>query len=263
MGPCVSCADACVVEVADALPMTALSEPHPEPPFKSIACAVDGSAAALEGVRQAARLAGPGTTIELIAVANEWGGGPLLPKARAQAALAEAEAVLAGGPAQVRARMLLGDAPWRLLLREAPGHDLLVLGRNRASRAGGIAMGSAASHAVHSSPIPVLLATAPPAGVGFPDRIVVGSEGPGSSAEAVRLASRIAHYAGRGLTLVGAEKSAHEHIVEAAKRETASLVIVGSRRLRGVSALRSVSERVAHEAPCSVIVVRDGMHEQG
>jgi nucleotide-binding universal stress UspA family protein len=36
----------------------------------------------------------------------------------------------------------------------------------------------------------------------------------------------------------------------------ADLVIVGSRGLRGIKALGSVSERVAHEARCSVLIVR-------
>jgi nucleotide-binding universal stress UspA family protein len=38
--------------------------------------------------------------------------------------------------------------------------------------------------------------------------------------------------------------------------EEADLVVVGSRGLRGIRALGSVSERIAHEARCSVMVVR-------
>jgi nucleotide-binding universal stress UspA family protein len=38
--------------------------------------------------------------------------------------------------------------------------------------------------------------------------------------------------------------------------EAAGLVVVGSRGLRGVRALGSLSERLAHEARCSVLVVR-------
>jgi len=44
----------------------------------------------------------------------------------------------------------------------------------------------------------------------------------------------------------------------------ADLVIVGSRGLRAFEALGSVSERVAHQAECSVLVVRpDGPREDG
>ena len=38
--------------------------------------------------------------------------------------------------------------------------------------------------------------------------------------------------------------------------ETADLIVVGSRGLRGLRALGSLSERIAHEARCSVLVVR-------
>jgi nucleotide-binding universal stress UspA family protein len=41
-----------------------------------------------------------------------------------------------------------------------------------------------------------------------------------------------------------------------AASESADLVIVGSRGLHGLKALGSVSERVAHEARCSVLVIR-------
>jgi len=39
--------------------------------------------------------------------------------------------------------------------------------------------------------------------------------------------------------------------------ERAALVVVGSRGLHGLAALGSVSERVAHDARCSVLVVRN------
>ena len=35
------------------------------------------------------------------------------------------------------------------------------------------------------------------------------------------------------------------------------LLVVGSRRLHGMKALGSVSERVAHRAPCSTLIVRE------
>jgi nucleotide-binding universal stress UspA family protein len=48
----------------------------------------------------------------------------------------------------------------------------------------------------------------------------------------------------------------HHAITDAARDLNAALVITGSRGLTGLAALRSVSERVAHAAPCSVLVVR-------
>jgi nucleotide-binding universal stress UspA family protein len=52
--------------------------------------------------------------------------------------------------------------------------------------------------------------------------------------------------------------SAHKAITAAAASIGASLLVIGSRGLHGVHALTSVSERVAHEAPCSVLVLRRG-----
>ena len=67
-----------------------------------------------------------------------------------------------------------------------------------------------------------------------------------------------------GCVLVGVDDSPES--LEAAKRAAilatvdaaieAELLVVGSRGLHGVKALGSVSERVAHEARCSVPVVR-------
>jgi len=48
---------------------------------------------------------------------------------------------------------------------------------------------------------------------------------------------------------------AHTLILESAKRRGVSLVVIGSRRRTGLSVLGSVSRRVVHKAPCSVLVV--------
>ena len=48
-----------------------------------------------------------------------------------------------------------------------------------------------------------------------------------------------------------------ERISEAARRESASLLVIGSRGLGRARVLGSVGERVAHEAPCSVLVLRE------
>jgi nucleotide-binding universal stress UspA family protein len=47
-------------------------------------------------------------------------------------------------------------------------------------------------------------------------------------------------------------------IDEAARATHSSLVVIGKRGLRGVKALGSVSERVLHQAACSVLVVPAG-----
>ena len=45
-------------------------------------------------------------------------------------------------------------------------------------------------------------------------------------------------------------------ILATAALERTSLIVVGSRHLSGVRALGSVSERLVHEARCSILVVR-------
>jgi nucleotide-binding universal stress UspA family protein len=45
-------------------------------------------------------------------------------------------------------------------------------------------------------------------------------------------------------------------ILRSAALDRTSLIVVGSRHLSGIRALGSVSERLIHEARCSVLVVR-------
>lgn len=246
-------------------------------PFGLIVCGIDGSPAALEGARQAGALAVPGTTIELVAVSYEG---------RASEALAAAEAELAGTPARVVARTVNGVSPARRLIEWAADADLLVVGRHSRSRLRGILIGSTASEVLHCADVPVMVAVPPPAGVEFPDRILVAAGGPHHPEELVALATSIAELHGSDITLLrvdwshGAKQaplaqavatlhertgrepvelirggSPHRVIPRTAGDEEVALVITGSRGLKGVSALRSVSERVAHASPCSVLVL--------
>jgi nucleotide-binding universal stress UspA family protein len=48
---------------------------------------------------------------------------------------------------------------------------------------------------------------------------------------------------------------ASDVILNAAKSTKAAIVVIGSRRLGGLRALGSVSRRVAHDAPCSVLLL--------
>ena len=61
---------------------------------------------------------------------------------------------------------------------------------------------------------------------------------------------------GREPTVLRASGRADERILDAAASERVALVSVGSRGLSGARAMGSVSERVAHRAPCSVLVAR-------
>lgn len=248
--------------------------------FGLIVVGLDDSPVALEGVHQAAALADAYTTIELVTVGIE----------DAADVLARAEAELASSPARVITRSLRGDPAWKSLLAEAKGADLLVLGKHTSSRLSGYAAGSAATHAIHHARIPVLV-VAPPVDRPFPERVLVAVDPEARHPDwPVRTAARIAHHADGELVLLRVDWSRaamppavarvvadyeraaereiedvivggnpHREIVRAAEREGASLVVVGSRELRG-AAVRSVSERVAHEAPCSVLIVHDHVH---
>jgi nucleotide-binding universal stress UspA family protein len=260
-------------------------------PFSRIACGVDGSRSAFEGVRQAAALAGSNTTIEVLAVADGWDSGEspgaLLSKERAENELAKAREILSESAATVITRVVRGNRPWEVLLAESRDADLLVVARHANSRARGITHGSTATNLIHRARRPLLVALAPPKGTQFPGRIMVAADGPGHPEDAVRLAGQIAKHAGAAaitlLRLDWSRRAKRPALAEAvaqlqeatgtepveivvggtprrlipqwATREGASLIVMGTRELTGVRALRSVSERVAHEAPCSVLIL--------
>jgi nucleotide-binding universal stress UspA family protein len=72
-------------------------------------------------------------------------------------------------------------------------------------------------------------------------------------AEAAR---RLRNATGSDPVILDETGAAHRAVASAAVAIGASLVVTGSRWLTGVEALHSVSERIAHTAPCSVLVVR-------
>jgi nucleotide-binding universal stress UspA family protein len=129
---------------------------------------------------------------------------------------------------------------------------------------------------VHKAPCSVLVARN--AGRQFPRRIVVGVDGSPESAAAYAAARRLAERFGAELrplaaqggeaidrarvgTIVdGVYEEPAEEPVQAlvAAAGDADLVVLGSRGLHGLASLGSVSERVAHRADCSVLIVRDG-----
>lgn len=108
----------------------------------------------------------------------------------------------------------------------------------------------------------------------WPRRIVVGVDGSADSARAVDAATALGAGLDAAVRAVVATDDAQD--LDAARRiapgceehearaldvldvasETADLIVVGSRGLRGIRALGSLSERIAHEARCSVLVVR-------
>lgn len=174
---------------------------------------------------------------------------------------------------------LLGGRAYDELRDEAvrSGATLIAVGAHGERRLIGAALGSVATMLLHDAPTSVLLARAPFDPAAFPSRVVVGVDGSDASLHALSIAARLCEDPASSLTAViatldvGIELDAlvqraaphrvrvdrHrpvEALVDAASR--ADLLVVGSRGASGVRALGSVSERVAHRAACSVLVVR-------
>jgi nucleotide-binding universal stress UspA family protein len=261
--------------VSAALKNDRLDRSDPSAAYRRVVVGVDDSEESLEAVRQAATLTDAGSTIELVAADIQ----------DATSVLARAEAELAHSSARVVTRSTDVRPAWKALLAEAADADLLVVGKHGSSRLAGYISGSTATHVIHHAGVPVLVAVGPALGR-FPERILVaaGPE-PGHPELPVAAAARIARHAGGELILLRVDwarsakaravagvisdyeratgacvedvivgGSAHHEIVAQAECEGASLIVVGSRELSG-PAIRSVSERVAHAAHCSVLIV--------
>lgn len=263
----------------------------PTAPFASILCGVDGSRVAAEAARQAAILSAAGGRLKLLGVGWDTGEGlaaraTIAPRRLARALEdARLEARELGVPATVET--LESRDETGTLLTEAARHDLLVLGATASSRATGVLAGSTASAAVHGAPVPVMLARRPPSGVVFPSSILAAIDGTSATAGVAAVVASLARAHGARVTVIappGLLPPEHERIVEAieaiaeatgtqpvvldehsgahkaiaaaAASVEAALVVMGSRGLHGIHALGSVSERVAHEAPSSVLVLR-------
>ena len=266
-------------------------ESGPPPPFRSILCGIDGSRASQEAARQAAALAAPGAEVDFVCVRWAQGVGlgaqATIADRRAEEALELALTTVEGAGASATTALVRARDPFGELLERSRAADLLVLGSPPGSRAGGIALGQVGSRLLHEASVPVLVSRSPDPGHPFPGSLLIATDGSEGSAHATRLAAQIARrhassviqlHVGDSPTvarhLMAAEAAAlmdatgaepvgmldggtpHLRIVECARSHGTSLVVLGSRGLHGLRALGSVSERVAHEAPCSVLVAR-------
>jgi nucleotide-binding universal stress UspA family protein len=264
---------------------TAPEKPAPsaETIFTRVLVGVDGSPESLEAAWQAAVLAGSDAPIELV---TAWHLAPPvvtamptpLYEADAREAEKEAQAVMATARAQFPAahtRIVQGFAGDALLdAAQASDATLIAVGSHGQRRLEGIVFGSTATRIVHDASCSVLVAR--PGRTRYPERIVVGVDGSPSSARAYAAARHLAERFRGDLAVVVAEGEklvdlgAVSLIVGDGFRVTpeepvpvlvaasadADLLVLGSRGLHGVRALGSVSERVAHRAACSTLIVR-------
>ncbi len=257
-----------------------------------ILCGVDGTRTAYEAVRQAATLAGDGGALTLLAVTGASGSGrqqaAVLAPARAARALAHAKRLAAQAGVAADVEIDERGPVMHEVLECAATHGLLAIGAPSMNRLAHLLFGGTATVAAHVLPSSLLIARRLPAGAALTDRVIVASDARDHSDALVDFAVDLARERGGSLTLLhaaGAESAhhptrigeqvrrvteafpdtgvvrieparAHELAVQAAKDERASLIILSSRHLGGLRALASVSERVVHDAPCSVLVVR-------
>ena len=255
-------------------------------------CGIDGSRAAAKAARDAIAMAGPDGQVAFITCPWRAGQGLVekatLDPARAMKATDAALKVARHAGVDARVEVVQASDPTPVLLERAIEHDLLVLGSHGGSRAAGIALGSTASAALHRAEVPVLLSRPPLDDRPLFEHVLVASDATPASHEPVDVARRlvplvarmtILHVSSRDddaemhqrlvreyddlgdgaddrVRLTTIPGAAHDEIERAARDDDATLIVLGSRGRRGLRALGSVSERVAHRVPCSVLVVR-------
>jgi nucleotide-binding universal stress UspA family protein len=248
-----------------------------------VVCGVDGSEASAEALRQALRLELPATELVVAAVSETRiavHAGMRAPKL-ADEITAEARAALDGAKAQAphAASRLLDGRPEDALLHlvKTEKATLVVVGSHGHRRPAGVAIGSVATRLLHDAPCSVLLARPPKETAAFPRSIVAGADGSSGSLRAAEAAAALGRRFGVSATFLaatgrradvdpeGLEASGLEIVFSDARpipalleaAVDADLIVLGNRGLRGLRALGSVSERVAHRARSSVLVVRE------
>ena len=230
--------------------------------FSRVLAGIDGSPAGYEAAAQAGRLVAPEGTLELATAVylidanlQRW------PRQRIEATLAReggpalAEAAgLAGPRATTR---LLNGPPKQALFGEAMRYraSLIAVGTHEHGRLSEKLIGGVVGPLLHEAPCSVLIARRPASRELFPCGIVVGVDGSPGALDALAVGEYLgARFDTPVRALLARHGDAVEVLVDAST--SSDLVLVGNRGLHGLGALGSVSERVAHGAHSSVLVVR-------
>lgn len=264
--------------------------------FSRIVCGLDGSPQSVEAARQAIALAAPSATIWAVAswdpsVAHHAGihAGTVAADLRraAEEALKAATAEL---PALEPHSIAGADVASLLSATSDLDADLIAVGSHGGSRTAGLLFGSVATAICRHAPCSVLVARETREGGADEPTVVTAVDGSEYSLDAARVAALAAERLGARVLIISAgedreqreaaaeaagslaamasvryetetcDGAASKAIIEAAGDHEAQLVVVGSRGLTGLQALGSTGERVAHRAPCSVLVVRRPAH---
>lgn len=250
--------------------------------FERVLVGVDGTKESLDACRQAGQLAEPGGAVEAAIVS-------LFPPAAARALgvddLAERLETTASSALSAAAEILGPRAELRrlegltveALLDEVKRVQatLLAIGTEDRARLQEIVFGGVAGELLHKALCTVLIARPVPDMSTFPREIVVGIDGSNEAEHAFEAARSLATRRHSTLRTVVAHGGKHVNLDQVTRRHhnaevlaaapvpalveaatCADLLVVGTRGLHGIRALGSISERVAHEATCSVLVVR-------
>ena len=259
--------------------------------FDRVVCGIDGTDESREAVSQVARLI-PGSGRVILcsvwnmgaSIAMGWSpaiaGTASFPKEELTEAVNATRELL---PRSLAVQTVVVEGPpGPMMLTELERHQasLVALGSHDHRRLMGIVLGSVTTQLLHESPCPVLLARAPQERR-FPAKVTVAADGSAESVRAIHVAAAIASRLETPFeavvatsgdarvdletvraalhTAAGREVPLREDLdapIEALTRLETDLLVIGSRGLQGIKSLGSVSERVAHEARCSVLVVR-------
>jgi nucleotide-binding universal stress UspA family protein len=275
-----------IEKLADAKSRTA-EEPAPEATFTSALCALDGKAGGFAALEQALAMLRPGGSATVLLVTSYRQEGerrsPAIPPLRAQEIVNHARELAAGHGVDATIEVEPAAPPAQVVLDWAGDHDLLAIGAPSSSWLGGMLVSGVGDSALASF-APALLTARAAAGTEM-GGILIASDGLRGSevpvelgrglARTLRVPATLVHALGplrrnppaviaeQGRLLAGEAGGeplvrrgpSHEVIVRGARESGAGLVVMGSRRLGGIRALGSVSRRVVHEAPCSVLLV--------
>lgn len=242
--------------------------------FERIVCGVDGSPEGFEALRQATLLrSDAGRILALTACETPQGERP------GRAARDAARELLRDVPLG-DARTVKGPAVPALLAElDRESATLLAVGTHGGGHVAGMLLGSVATSMLQQAPCSVLVARGSDETAWSPRSIVVGMDGSREALVAAVIAAELADRCGAAVRTIAAQGGPRVDrpmlreidelhwvpghpvgaLVDASR--TADLILVGSRGLRAFEALGSVSERAAHQAHCSVLVVRPGTSE--
>jgi nucleotide-binding universal stress UspA family protein len=243
--------------------------------FDRVVCCISDSAGSTVALHQASAVVSPVGSLAIVTVVklpltySAYGAAMVATQIERDAGrlLDDAAAVCPGS----RTELLYGGVVDRVTAELSDVHaTLAVVGGPHHHRSVGVLLGSTATRLVHRSPCSILVAR--PALDAFPRHIVVGDDGSEQAARAVAAAHELARTHDAQIRLVLAEsqmpslpfsyrvdvevvedrRHLHDSLLDASA--LADLIVIG-RQGRGVAAIRSESERIAHEAACSVLVV--------